>query len=80
MYNRSMSEKEKIKEQIGWLKVVFGILSATLVSLSGWLATHYDSPKRITVYIALGLTVFVAVLIVGVNKKAYKKIDELGDL
>jgi len=30
-----MSKNEKIREQIGWLKVVFGILSATLISLCG---------------------------------------------
>jgi len=31
-------ETDKIKEEIGWLKVVFGLLVAIGVSLIGWAA------------------------------------------
>ncbi len=37
-----MSKSERIKEQIGWLKVIFAILMAIDISLMGWLANHYD--------------------------------------
>ncbi len=75
-----MSKNEKIKEQIGWLKVVFGILSAVLLSLSGWLATNYKSSDDISIIITTSLIVFFAFSIVIVNKQAYKKIDELEEL
>jgi len=73
-----MSRSEKIKEQIGWLKVAFAILSATLVSLVGWVVLHYEEGK--IVYLAFGAVVVVTVLIILVNKQAYKKMDELEDL
>ncbi|WP_324171208.1 hypothetical protein [Sulfurimonas sp.] len=75
-----MSKNEKIKEQIGWLKVVFGILSAILLSLSGWLATHYKSSDDISIMITTILIVCFSLAIVVVNKQAYKKIDELEEL
>ena len=75
-----MSKNEKIKEQIGWLKVVFGILSAVLVSMAGWLATNYNQSEEILVIITLSLIVFNALLIILVNKKAYSKMDQLEEL
>ena len=38
-----MSKVDKLKEEIGWLKVVFAILVAIDISLVGWLAQNYDS-------------------------------------
>ena len=58
----------------------FGILSAVLVSLTGWLAVNYNTSDAITVYIAIFLIVVSAILIIFVNKKAYSKIDELEEL
>lgn len=75
-----MSKNEKIKEQIGWLKVGFGILSAVLVTLAGWLATNYDKASTTVVLAATLLIVIVSVLIVLINKKAYNKMDELENL
>jgi len=75
-----MSKNEKIKEQIGWLKVVFGILSAVLVSMAGWLAANYNTSDENLVIITLCLIVFNAILIMIVNKKAYNKMDQLEDL
>ena len=68
----------RIKEQIGWLKVIFGILSAVLISLSGWLATHYKNDD--TTYITTILIISITILIIKVNKQAYNKMDELEDL
>jgi hypothetical protein len=33
-----MSRGDRIKEELGWLKLVFGVLVAIDVSLVGWLA------------------------------------------
>jgi len=75
-----MSKSEKIKEQIGWLKVMFGILSAVLVSMAGWLAANYNKSDEKLVIITLCLIVLIAILIMIVNKKAYSKMDQLEEL
>ena len=75
-----MSINEKIKEQIGWLKVVFGISSAILVTLCGWLANNYDNADNISSISATALILFFAFVIILANKVAYKKMDELEKL
>jgi hypothetical protein len=37
-----MSKTDKLKEEIGWLKVVFAILVATDISLVAWLVQNYN--------------------------------------
>jgi len=71
---------DKVKEELGWLKVVFAIAVATNLSLMGYLAQHYKT-QDILFTIANGIAIlFVTIIIVYVNKIAYKKIDEIGDL
>jgi 4-hydroxybenzoate polyprenyltransferase len=75
-----MSKADKLKEEIGWLKVVFGILVATDISLLAWLAQNHT----IATSFLLGLCGIGVILVTGaiiwVNKTAYRKIDELEDL
>jgi len=75
-----MSKNEKIKEQIGWYKVIFAVFAATLVSLVGWTATHYNSSNVSVVYSSLFVILFLAYLLVKVNKKAFQMMDELEEL
>ena len=75
-----MSRAEKIKEQIGWLKVVFGILTAIIVSLVGFIATSYKTTEPIILIVALSLTILLSFGIIIVNKKAFIKMDELEEL
>ncbi|MDI9333329.1 MAG: hypothetical protein QM533_03030 [Cytophagales bacterium] len=75
-----MSKTDRIKEELGWLKVAFGVAAAVCASLIGWLAQQYGSvslPLFITGIVTTGL---VAVLIVFINKRVYKRLDELEDL
>jgi len=58
-----VSKAEKIKEQIGWLKIVFGLLTAILVSLVGFIATSYKSAEPVTLVLATGLVVFMSMSI-----------------
>lgn len=75
-----MSKMDRLKEEIGWLKVIFGILVATDISLLAWLAQHYPNASVFLVAIC-GLAVIVVTgAIIWVNKTAYRKIDELEDL
>ncbi|MCI4399884.1 MAG: hypothetical protein JHC37_04905 [Campylobacteraceae bacterium] len=75
-----MSKIDEIKEDIGWLKVIFGILTAVDISLLGWLAQNYENAKLFVLIVALVVIFICTIGIVYVNKKAYKKIKELGEL
>jgi 4-hydroxybenzoate polyprenyltransferase len=75
-----MSKNEKLKEEIGWLKIVFGILVATDISLLAWLVQNYSKADTVIVVIGSVAALFVTLGIVWVNKVAYRKIDELEDL
>ncbi len=75
-----MSKTDRLKEEIGWLKVVFGILVATDISLIAWMAQNYN---QAAVFLLLACTMGVFGItfgVVQVNKAAYRKIDELEDL
>ena len=77
-----MSQNEKIKESLGWMKVIFGILSAIDVSLIGWLANNYDKAdiNYAKIYLGSFIAIVVAFVIIYINKKAIKKLDELEKL
>jgi F0F1-type ATP synthase assembly protein I len=75
-----LSRAEKIKEQIGWLKVAFGLLTAVIVSLVGYIATSYKIAEPIMLIVALLLTVLLSFGVIVVNKKAFDKMDELEEL
>ena len=75
-----MSKAEKLKEEIGWLKVVFGILVATDISLLAWLAQNYNRAPSFLLAIGVLGVLGVTAGIVRVNKTAYRKIDELEEL
>ena len=75
-----MSKTDRIKEEIGWLKVVFGILVATDISLVAWLAQNFSSASRIQVFVGLAAVVVVTGAVVWVNRVAYIRIKQLEDL
>lgn len=75
-----MPALDKAKEELGWLKVIFAIAVATDLSLMAYLAQNFKT-QSIYFSIANSLAIFlVTTTIVLVNKKAYRKIDEIGEL
>ena len=75
-----MAKIDRIKEQIGWLKIIFGMLFATDISLMGYLFTKITilTPTQLSIVI-IGL-VLVTLAIIYVNKKAMNRIDSLEEL
>jgi 4-hydroxybenzoate polyprenyltransferase len=71
---------DRIKEEIGWLKVVFGILVATDISLLAWLAEKFASGPKVQVIVSLVAVVIVTGAIVWVNHLAYVRIKQSEDL
>ena len=78
--SNEMSRSEKVKEEIGWLKVVFGILAAIDVSLLAWLAQNYRSANALLLVIGALAVAGITAAVVWVNYRAYQKIDELEEL
>ena len=75
-----MAHIDKIKEEIGWLKVIFAISIATNISLIAWLIQSYGKVRLLlSILGALG-ALLIMFAIIWINRIAYRKIDELGEL
>lgn len=75
-----MAEIGRIKEELGWLKVVFAIAAAIGVSLIGWLAQNYTTAGTFFVIAAAIGVVIVTIGIVLMNRAAIRRFKRLGDL
>lgn len=75
-----MSKLDKLKEEIGWLKVVFAILVATDISLIAWLARNYANADNLLFTLCWVAVIFISLGIVWISRAAYRRIDELEDL
>jgi len=76
----TMSRIDRIKEEIGWLKLVFGVLVAVDVSLLAWLAQNYAGANSVLLVAGLLATIVLTGAIVWVNRAAYRRIEELEEL
>ena len=75
-----MPKLDKLKEELGWLKVVCGIFIATNLSLIAWLAQKYTT-QGVYLNILNGVAIIlVTIAVIYINKTAYEKIDEIGDI
>ena len=78
-FDRAMAKIDRLKEEIGWLKMVFGLLVAIDVSLVGWLAQNYASASRVLVVGGVIATAVVTLGVVRINRVAYHRMKEMGD-
>ena len=74
-----MSKADRLKEEIGWLKVIFAVCVALDVSLVAWLAQNYDSARSVIVGTGFVAAIVLAIVVVYVNRRAYRRIEELED-
>ena len=75
-----MSRSDRIKETLGWLKVLFVALVAIDVSLIAWLAENLDTAPTLRVMFAILAVVAISAGIILANYAAYKHIAELENL
>jgi hypothetical protein len=75
-----MAEIDKVKEIIGFLKVVFGIYVAIEVSLIAYAFQNFDTIDGFKMYLIIVSIIFVSIGIVRTNKKILSEIDKLEDL
>ena len=74
-----MAKIDRLREEIGWLKVVFGVLVAIDASLLGWLAQNYATAGRLLILAGAAVIVAVTFVVVRVNRLAYRRIEQLED-
>ena len=72
-----MARVDRIKEEIGWLKVPFGLLAVVDASLIGWLAQSHTTANPALVAAASGAAIVVTSAIFQINRIAYRRIDDL---
>jgi uncharacterized membrane protein len=74
-----MPKADRIKEEIGWLKVVFAACVALDASLVAWLAQNYDTARALIVAAGFAAALVLAVVVAYVNRLAYRRLKELED-
>ena len=75
-----MARIDKLKEEIGWLKVIFAISIATDISLIAWLVENYGTVKRSLLFVGLIGVFLLTIITVWIDYTAQKKIDKLEEL
>ena len=75
-----MAEIDKTKEEIGWIKVAFAMLLATDISLVAWTVRNFFELPLVLSILSVMLTLAVVAVTVVVNRKAYEKIEQLGEM
>jgi len=75
-----MGKIDKLKESIGYLKVIFSILIAIDVSLVAWIFKNSDTIGGIKAIISSIIVVLVTIALIFTNKTILNKIDKLEDL
>lgn len=75
-----MGKIDKIKESIGYLKVVFSIMIAIDVSLIAWLYQNFEKLQFTDGVMIFIVGVLLTFGIIILNKKILSKIDELEEL
>jgi len=75
-----MARIDKIKEEIGWLKVLFAILIATDISLIAWLVENYGKTHPILFLFGLIGAILIIFVSIWINNIAYQKINKLEEL
>jgi len=74
-----MSGSDRIKEELGWPKMVFAVLVAIDVSLVGWLAENYQIAARLLVVCAFLGVLFTTLAVVWINRAAMRRFKVLED-
>lgn len=75
-----MARIDKIKEEIGWLKVIFAVLIATDISLIAWLILSYGKVQLFLSILGVLAALVIMYVIDRIDSIARRKMNELEDL
>ena len=72
-----MASISRLKEEIGWLKVWFGLLAVIDASLLGWLAQSYTAANALLLFVACIAILVVSTSIYLIDQKARRCIKDI---
>ena len=75
-----MAYIDKVKEEIGWLKIIFAISIATDISLIAWLIENFKKEDPFLLVIAGLGALLLMFVIIWINSVTYRKINKLEEL
>jgi len=75
-----VSELDRLKEQLAYLKFWQGIMVVTDISLVGWLVSTADGARALTVLLAIVGVVALTFGIVVLHRQIERRIDQIGRL
>ncbi len=75
-----MARIDKLKEEIGWLKVIFAISIAADISLIAWLIQNFQKESPFLLLIAGVGALLIMFVIIWINSVTYRKINKLEEL
>ena len=73
-----MSELDRLREQIAYLKFWQGIVVVTDISLAGWLISASDTAALLTFALAVAGVVLLSLGIVILHRQIERRIDQIG--
>ena len=68
---------DSIKEELGWLKVLFAVLAALDASLIAWISQNYMRAERILLVSAIVIALAATPYLLWINYAAWRKLGEL---
>ena len=75
-----MSKLDKIKESINQFRFWLGALVATDIGLLGWLVSNYETQSLIKLIASVAAICGLSIVIVAIEKKIRKNIEEIEEL
>lgn len=75
-----MSAIDEVKEIIGYLKMVFALVLATVIGLISWLVQNYQTAGKLLVYADVLLVVVLVTTLLFINRKILSDIKRLKEL
>ena len=75
-----MSELDRLKEQVAYLRFWQGIMVVTDISLVGWLVSTADGARPLTVALAIVGVFLLTFGIVMLHRQIERRIDHIGRL
>lgn len=75
-----MAKIDKLKERIAFFRLIFSIVIATFLAISGWIATNIDKAQNLLLLFAAIIVIFLAIMGVLLYKRINNLINKLEDL
>ena len=76
----TVSELDRLKEQLAYLKFWQGVMVVTDISLVGWLVSTADSARALSMVLAIVGVVALSFGIVVLHRQIERRIDQIGKL